>query len=79
MMRKDSGPLVVGGELMLEMLNTVSLETLLRIEEELGQPDFTNHQLVQTVRAMYQSRRRRKVMEECETLVESMDDNFDGF
>ena len=80
MKRKDSGPLVVGGELMLELLNTISLDTLLRIEEELGRPDFTNHQLVQTVRAMYQSRRRRKVMEECETLVDPVyDDSYDSF
>ena len=80
MKRKDSGPLVVGGELMLELLNTISLDTLLRIEQELGRPDFTNHQLVQTVRAMYQSRRRRKVMEECETLVDPVyDDSYDGF
>ena len=80
MKRKYSGPLVVGGELMLELLNTISLDTLLRIEQELGRPDFTNHQLVQTVRAMYQSRRRRKVMEECETLVDPVyDDSYDGF
>ena len=80
MKRKDSGPLVVGGERMLELLNTISLDTLLRIEEELGRPDFTNHQLVQTVRAMYQSRRRRKVMEECETLVDPVyDDSYDSF
>ena len=80
MNRKDSGPLVVGGELMLELLNTISLDTLLRIEEELGRPDFTNHQLVQTIRAMYHSRRRRKVMEECETLVDPVyDDSYDGF
>ncbi len=80
MKRKDSGPLVVGGELMLELLNTISLNTLLTIEQELGRPDFTNHQLVQTVRAMYESRRRRKVMEECETLVDPVyDDSYDGF
>ena len=80
MKRKDSGPLVVGGELMLELLNTISLDTLLRIEEELGRPDFTNQQLVQTIRAMYHSRRRRKVMEECETLVDPVyDDSYDSF
>jgi len=80
MKRKDSGPLVVGGELMLELLNTISLETLLRIEHELGQPDFTNQQLVQTVRAMYESRRRRKMMEECETIADTIyDDSYDGF
>ena len=80
MKRKDSGPLVVGGELMLELLNTISLDTLLRIENELGQPDFTNQQLVQTVRAMYESRRRRKVMEECETIADTIyDDSYDGF
>ena len=80
MKRKDSGPLVVGGELMLELLNTISLDTLLRIESELVSPDFTNRQLVQTVRAMYESRRRRKVMEECETLVDSVhDDSYEDF
>ena len=80
MKRKDSGPLVVGGELMLELLNTISLDTLLRIEHELGQPDFTNQQLVQTVRAMYESRRRRKMMEECETIADTIyDDSYDGF
>ena len=80
MKRKDSGPLVVGGELMLELLNTISLDTLLRIEHELGQPDFTNQQLVQTVRAMYESRRRRKVREECETIADTIyDASYDGF
>ena len=58
----------VGGELMLRLLNDISLDTLEQVYEDLGPTDFTNIDLVRTVELILESRKRDKLLEEGDTV-----------
>ena len=75
--RKDTKPLVVGGEDMIRMLNSVSLSTLENILEDLGQPDFTNAGIVNTVKLIKSSRIKRIEFANYDTLVDDMEEWHD--
>ena len=74
-MRKKTGTLKVGGELMLQLLRTLRMETLVIIREDLGSENFGNTDLVRTVDTMIASRKRERIIEEGDTI--SMDFEVD--
>ena len=73
--RRRAGTLKVGGELMLQLLRNVSLETLEQVREDLGAETFVNTDLVRTVNVMIASRKRENLLEEGDTI--SMDIELD--
>ena len=75
--RRRAGTLKVGGELMLQLLRNVSMETLEQIREDLGAETFCNTDLVRTVSTMIASRKRENLLEEGDTI--SMDIEIDDY
>ena len=69
--RRRAGTLKVGGELMLQLLRRVRMETLEQIREDLGAETFGNTDLVRTVTTMIASRKREDLLEQGDTI--SMD------
>jgi len=66
--KKEFRTLRVGGELMLRLLNDISLETLEQVYEELRPTDFTNIDLVRTVELILESRKSDRLLEEGDTV-----------
>jgi len=64
-------PLVVRGDMMIDLLNRVQLTTLQQIRSDLGSMDFTNADVIRTVIAVIDRRKLVNLIEEGDTV--SMD------
>ena len=71
--RRETGPIRVGGELMLQLLNEIQLDTLEQVKDDIGPPTFGNVDLVRTIDIILESRRRTRLLEEGDTVSFSTD------
>ena len=66
--RRETGPIRVGGELMLRLLNEIQLDTLEQVKDDIGPPTFKNIDLVRTIDIILENRRRTRLLEEGDTV-----------
>jgi len=65
---KDKEHMIIRGDYLIQMLNTVSIQTLEMIRKDLGDETFANHSLVTVVEKTILLRKEREIVENLETL-----------
>jgi hypothetical protein len=65
---EDWKPTVVRGEYLIDLLESLSLETLDQIRNDLGDETFVNSSLVQIVEKTIRNRKRKQSLESLDTI-----------
>tara|TARA_A100001011_G_C14216305_1_gene802199 strand:- start:367 stop:597 length:231 start_codon:yes stop_codon:yes gene_type:complete len=71
-------PLVVKGQHIIQLLNSISDETLKSIRKDLGEVTFVNCDLIKIVEKATLNRKKRETLEQLETVSIEEPDFWDG-
>ena len=72
--RRDTSPLKVGGESMIQLLRGVNMETLEQIAEDLRPETFANVDLIRVIDRVMECRKQVRLLEEGDTVSMEMED-----
>ena len=75
---QDRDPLVVKGHYIIQLLSNVSDQTLKKIREDLGDETFANSNLIKVVEIAISNRKKKKTLEQFETVSIEEPDFWDS-